>query len=66
MDLFTDFCRSVKKYIKHLFLTLFLTEQAYINYNLYNYYPEFLMGDAYTSNIFYSHSSYPLKIKLNK
>ena len=33
-----------KKYIKHLFSTVFPTEQAYNN--LYNYYPEFLMGDA--------------------
>ena len=57
MDHFTDF-------LKHIFSTVFLTEQAYNN--LYNYYPEFLMGVAYTANTLYSHSSYLLKIKLNK
>ena len=53
-----------KKYIKHLFSTIFWTEQAYNN--LYNYYPEFLIGDAYTAHTLYSHSSYLLKIKFNK
>ena len=56
--------KQKKKNIKHLFSTVFLTEQAYNN--LYNYYSEFLMGDAYTANTLCSHSSYLLKIKLNK
>ena len=64
MDLLTDFSSKHKKYIKHLFSTVFLTEQAYNN--LYNYYSEFLMGDVYTADTLYSHSSYLLKIKFNK
>ena len=44
--------------------SLLFSVQAYNN--LYNYYPEFWIGDAYTANTLYSHSSFLLKIKFNK
>ena len=72
MDLFTDFCRSIKnklniyfqQYFQLNWLIITYITILYILYNNLDHYPEFLMGDAYTANVLYSHSLIFSKLNL--